>query len=99
MTQTAICAEVPVTTHAGTRRFHRRLSDIDLFGILFWSLEAGVTGANDTFLEMLGYTREDAEAKRIDWNALTPPEYAKDDREAFDAIARCGRTRAYEKEF
>ena len=33
--------------------------------------------ANDTFLELVGYSREDLLAGRLYWPDLTPPEYAR----------------------
>ena len=32
--------------------------------------------ANDAFLELVGYSREDLQAGRLHWPDLTPPEYA-----------------------
>ncbi|MBX9585410.1 MAG: PAS domain S-box protein, partial [Gemmataceae bacterium] len=52
---------------------HRRLFNSSLIGI-FTVLEDGrVLDANDAFLRMVGYTRADLEAGRLDWRAITPP--------------------------
>jgi PAS domain S-box-containing protein len=34
-----------------------------------------ISEANDAFLEIAGYSREDLQAGRLDWPDLTPPEY------------------------
>ena len=36
--------------------------------------------ANDAFLELVGYSREDLQAGRLHWPDLTPPEYARSGR-------------------
>jgi PAS domain S-box-containing protein len=81
------------------RHFHRRLTDTELLGVLFWNLDGSITGSNDAFLHMLGYTREDALAGRIDWDRLTPKEFVERDHQAFGIVARCGKAEPYEKEF
>jgi two-component system sensor kinase FixL len=53
----------------------RALFDSGLLGIIFWNVNGAITAANDKFLEMLGYSREDLEAGRLDWVAMTAPEY------------------------
>jgi PAS domain S-box-containing protein len=53
----------------------RRLYDSGLFGVIFWNMAGRILDANDKFLEMIGYTRDDLEAGRIDWVNMTPPEY------------------------
>ncbi|MDZ7962937.1 MAG: ATP-binding protein [Aulosira sp. DedQUE10] len=49
--------------------------DANVIGILFGDIYGGIQQANDEFLGMIGYTREDLLAGRISWNAITPPEY------------------------
>jgi PAS domain S-box-containing protein len=53
----------------------RRFYDSDLLGVIYWNIEGGIVEANDKFLEMVGYDREDLAAGRIDWQQMTPPEY------------------------
>src|SRR5690606_39926162 len=49
----------------------KRLWDAGLLGILYWNIDGRVTDANDAFLRMLGYTREDLAAGRIDFCAAS----------------------------
>lgn len=58
-----------------------------------------VLEANDAFLRMLGYTREDLEAGLMDWPAMTPPEFAAIDEQAFTQIVELGACAPYQKEF
>jgi PAS domain S-box-containing protein len=54
----------------------RTLFDANLVGIIFSSLNGEITDANDYFLQMVGYTREEMAAGQVRWTDLTPPEYA-----------------------
>jgi PAS domain S-box-containing protein len=54
--------------------------------------------ANDAFLELAGYGREDLVAGRISWPDLTPPEYLVPDELAHEEGLRFGACTPYEKE-
>lgn len=54
--------------------------------------------ANDTFLELAGYSREDLREGRLQWLELTPPEYAPLDELAHEEGLRFGACTPYEKE-
>ena len=88
-----------VTARKQTEARFRRLVDSDVQSILFWNAEGRITGANDSFLSLTGYNREDLVAGRLDWMAMTPPEYADFDRRALAGIAATGTCTPYEKEF
>jgi PAS domain S-box-containing protein len=57
----------------------RRFYDSGLLGVIYWNIDGRIVEANDKFLEMLGYDRQDLEDARIDWQRLTPPEYRHPD--------------------
>jgi PAS domain S-box-containing protein len=82
----------------GEARF-RRIMDSNMQGMLFWNKKGKVTGANDAFLKIVRYTREDLETGRINWAAMTPPEYAHLNRRALEEIAAIGICATFEKEF
>ncbi len=46
-----------------------------MVGICFCKTTGDVTDANDEYLRIVGKTREDLEAGRVNWIELTPPEY------------------------
>jgi two-component system cell cycle sensor histidine kinase/response regulator CckA len=77
----------------------RQLVDSNVQGVLFWKKNGELTGANDAFLRLVHYTREDLEAGRVDWMALTPPEFAHLDQRALEEIAAHGVSGLYEKEY
>ena len=88
-----------VTARKRTEARYRRLVESNVQAILFWNATGGITGANDAFLSLTGYSREDLEAGQINWMDLTPPEYADLDRRALEEIAAHGTSGLYEKEF
>ncbi len=63
-------------------------------------IEAGrMVDANETFLRMTGYTREDLQAGRLNVMQMTAPEYRERTRQAHQELhARCSLT-PYEKEY
>ncbi len=54
--------------------------------------------ANDAFLELVGYSREDLQADRLRWPDLTPPEYVGLDELAHEEGLRFGACTPFEKE-
>jgi PAS domain S-box-containing protein len=54
--------------------------------------------ANDAFLELVGYSREDLFAGRLQWPDLTPPEYLALDELAHEEGLRFGACTPFEKE-
>ncbi len=54
--------------------------------------------ANDAFLNLVGYTREDLISGRLHWPDLTPPEYSALDDLAHEEGLRFGACTPYEKE-
>jgi PAS domain S-box-containing protein len=54
--------------------------------------------ANDAFLELVGYSREDLLAGRLHWPDLTPPEYSALDELAHEEGLRFGACTPFEKE-
>jgi PAS domain S-box-containing protein len=53
----------------------RRLVEANVVGIVMWNLEGAITGANEAFLRMVQYDREDLSSGRVRWTDLTPAEW------------------------
>jgi PAS domain S-box-containing protein len=53
----------------------RRLVDANIIGIFIWEFEGRILEANDAFLRMVGYDRQDFVASGLRWTDLTPPEW------------------------
>jgi len=96
--RTAEQREARQALSAGEARL-RRVIESSMIGVFFWDVSGAVTETNDAFLEIIGYTREDVEAGRVDWTALTPPEEAEADRRAVELLRTTGRCPSYEKHY
>ncbi len=64
-----------------------------------WTKDGGVPDANDTLLNLIGYTREELAAGQISWAELTPAEFAALDQRAVAEVVAKGFCAPYEKEF
>ncbi len=77
----------------------RRLLDSSITGVVFWDIHGDLLGANDLFLNMVGYTREDLEQGRLSWKDITPPEYVAVDEKAIAELLATGSCTPFEKEY
>ncbi len=77
----------------------RRLVDANIIGISVWELEGRIIEANDAFLGMVGYDREDLAAGRVRWLEMTPPEWRADTLRGMAQIKATGSCKPYEKEY
>jgi len=80
------------------KRLHR-LVDANIVGVATCDAEGRIIEANDAYLDMLGYTREDLVSDRIGWRDLTPPEWADVSMNAVAEIQATGRCEVFEKEY
>jgi len=77
----------------------RRLVDANIIGIVIWELDGRILEANDAFLTMLGYDREDLVARRLHWTDLTPPEWRDRDKQLIPELKMSGTLQPFEKEY
>jgi PAS domain S-box-containing protein len=77
----------------------RRLVDANIIGISIWNLEGEIIEANEAFLHMVKYSREDLVSGRVRWTDLTPPEWRENDERALAEIKVTGTLQPFEKEF
>ena len=78
----------------------QRLYESGLLGVMYWNLNGQILDANDRFLEMVGYTREDLKAGRIDWGKMTPTEYRHLDERSIEELKATGANKVpFEKEY
>jgi PAS domain S-box-containing protein len=61
-----------ITERKKTETRFRRLVESNAQGVVFWNTQGEITQANDAFLKIVGYTRQDLAAGKINWIALTP---------------------------
>jgi PAS domain S-box-containing protein len=77
----------------------RQLADSNILGIITWSAEGSISDANDAFLNMFGYTREELQSGQIHWRQMTPPEHLAADERGLEEIATKGSCTPFEKEY
>ena len=77
----------------------RRLVDSNVQGVIFWNAEGEIMEANEAFLQLVGYSRDDLKAGRVSWKAMTPAEYDAADQNALREIAEKGICTPYQKEY
>src|SRR5215813_11681625 len=64
-----------------------------------WNLEGAITEANEAFLQMVQYTREDVASGGLRWTDLTPAEWRGCDERAVADLTASGIFQPFEKEY
>ena len=77
----------------------RRMAESNIIGVLFFHMDGRITDANDAFLNMIGYSREDLHAGKIKWSEITPPEHLPSAADAVLQIREFGAFAPFEKEY
>ena len=77
----------------------RRLVDANIIGVFIGDLDGRILEANDAFLRIVGYDREDVVAGRINWKDLTPPDWRERDAQWIEEHKRTGVRLPIEKEY
>ncbi len=77
----------------------RRLVDANIMGIVIWKSEGEIIDANEAFLHMVQYDREDLVSGRLRWTDLTPAEWRDRDERAIAEAKATGAIQPFEKEY
>ena len=77
----------------------RRLVDSNIVGVMIWDLDGRIVEANDAFLDMLQYQRDDIASGGVRWTDLTPSEWREQDERATADLKATGTVQPYEKQF
>jgi PAS domain S-box-containing protein len=77
----------------------RRLAEAGILGIIVVDFAGNVLDANDAFLAMVGYTRDELVAGEVRWADMTPPEWRALDELAVAQLKATGAAPAWEKEY
>jgi PAS domain S-box-containing protein len=86
------------TEPSSVRRTLGLIQNSEYLGVVTANL-ARVLDANDAFLKMVGFSREEMEAGLLDWRAMTPPESRKHDDLALQQLIDEGASVPFEKEY
>ena len=77
----------------------RRLVDANIIGIIVADAEGRIFEANDAFLHILGFDRDDFISGDVRWNELTPPEWRDRTARALEELLTTGVAQPFEKEY
>src|SRR5713226_1777200 len=75
------------------------LVDSNIIGIFVWDFEGRILEANDEFIRMVNYDREDLVSGRIRWADLTPPDWRDRNNARIEQQKSSGRFEPFEKEY
>src|SRR5438128_4133378 len=103
-----VLASQPASSLDNSRLYHelqegeakiRRLVEANIIGIVVWNLEGGIIEANEAFLRMVQYSREDLVSGRVSWKEITPDKWRAADEQALTELAATGFCEPFEKEY
>jgi PAS domain S-box-containing protein len=77
----------------------RHLVDSNIIGIVIGDVQGRIIEANQAFLDIVGYAREDLVSGRLRWTELTPAEWRDADDQALAQLKAAGTVQPREKEY
>src|SRR5882672_6468676 len=77
----------------------RRLVDSNIVGIVIGDVQGRIIEANQAFLDIVEYTREDLVSGRLRWTTLTPADWRDADEQAIEELKAAGTVQPREKEY
>jgi PAS domain S-box-containing protein len=77
----------------------RRVVEANIIGIVIWNLEGQIIEANEAFLRIVGYDREDLVSVPVNWREVTPDKWRPADEQALAELAATGVCEPFEKEY
>ncbi len=86
-----------VTERVTAERRLRSSFAIKTVAIIYWGPGFGLTEVNDAFLDMTGFSRE--EAIGLTWQQLTPPQFWPESERAVEQVNTLGEAVPYEKQY
>jgi two-component system cell cycle sensor histidine kinase/response regulator CckA len=76
----------------------RRLAESGVIGIAIGDVQGEVLDANDAYLDLIGFSRDDLGRGEVHWAKLTPPEFAEATARALEQLKTTGAARPWETE-
>src|SRR5262249_34966656 len=77
----------------------RRLIDANIIGVSIWHSDGRILDANEEFLRIVGYDREDLVSGRVRWIDFTAPEEREAVLQTLDKVMAGANEKAEEREF
>ncbi|MBJ7898537.1 MAG: diguanylate cyclase [Cyanobacteria bacterium RI_101] len=87
-----------IALKASEARF-RNLFESNIVGMIFACNQGEILDANDRFLSMVGYSRDELKSGLVRWDELTPPEYDHQDQAIIARLRRGETTEPWQKEY
>lgn len=76
----------------------RRLLESNLIGITLWGANGVISEANDAFLHLFGYTRDDLRSGTLSWREMTAPDHRERGERALADVLATGTSAPFELE-
>ena len=76
----------------------RRLVDANILGIVTWSVEGAILGANDAFLRMVQYHQSEVAAGGVRWWDMVPADWRERTERALAEVVETGTAQPFESE-
>ena len=76
-----------------------RLVESNIIGVIVADVNGSIIEANDAFLQMVNYTREDLRSGRIRWGEITPPQYLQVSEQSIQELRITGSCKPFEQEY
>lgn len=77
----------------------KKIFDSQMIGMILFNYDGLIVEANQSFLNMLGYSRQDILQKKLKWNEITPSAYQKITTDSINKLKTKGESSAFEKQF
>lgn len=77
----------------------RHLAESGIIGIIIADTLGNIQEANDEFLRIVGFSREDLLAGKVSWANMTPPEWRAMDDLAIEQLGKTGVAKPWAKEY
>jgi len=91
-----------VTVQSSLSAHQKRLEALfstNIIGVIYWTLDGEIEEANDEFLRIVKYSRDDLIGQRIDWKEMTPAEFRESDAVAVAQLLSSGAHPTIEKQY
>ncbi len=96
---------IKFTISEGRNRFKsaefkfEKIYESSLIGIIISNYQGEIVDANDSFLNLIGYTRSELDNSEIRWDNLTPVEFSKQSELAIEQLKTNGECTPFEKQY
>ncbi|QUS60157.1 diguanylate cyclase [Synechocystis sp. PCC 7338] len=77
----------------------RNLFESNIVGMFFASNQRQILDANDRFLKMIGFSRQELDSRLVRWDELTPPEYNQKEQEIIARLQNHETPEPWQKEY